>query len=266
MTITDITTYLEQIAPLHLQESYDNAGLLVGHPDSTVKGAVVSLDMTEEVVLEAVQLGLDMVIAHHPIIFSGLKRLNGLTYVERAVISAIRHGVALYAIHTNLDNIHRLGVNERIAQKLGLTGTSILQPKPGVMLSNDNEVGAGLLGYLDTPMDELAFLGTLKKVMGAGVVKHTRLLGREVRTVAVCGGSGGFLLKPAIAACADVFVTADYKYHEFFDANDRLVIADIGHYESEQYTIDLIFELLSEKFPNFAVRKTEVITNPVHYL
>lgn len=266
MRVNEISAYLEQIAPLHLQESYDNSGLLVGHPDTEVKGAVVSLDMTEEVVLEAVRLGVDLVIAHHPILFSGLKRLNGLTYVERAVMTAIRHGVALYAIHTNLDNIHRRGVNERIAHRLGLKDTKILSPKPGVLLPDGNEVGAGLLGNLAQPMPTTDFLYLLKDKMRAGVVKHTRLVDKMVHSVAVCGGSGGFLLKTAIAAGAQVFVTADYKYHEFFDANDRIVIADIGHYESEQYTIDLIFELLSEKFPNFAVRKTEVVTNPVHYL
>jgi putative NIF3 family GTP cyclohydrolase 1 type 2 len=170
--------------------------------------------------------------------------------------------VAIYAIHTNLDNVLHRGVNARIAERLGLRGASILLPKEG---AGSAEVGAGLIGELAEPMEEGEFLAFLKKKMRAGCVRHTRLLGRPVRSVAVCGGAGAFLLPTAIARRADAYVTADFKYHEFFDADGHLVVADIGHYESEQFTIELLQEIISEKFSTFAPLKTSVDTNPVHY-
>ena len=259
--ISDILTVLEAVAPPHLQESYDNAGLIVGHPGTPLRGVLFCLDSTEAVVEEALQKGCNLVVAHHPIVFRGLKRLNGTNYVERTVLQAIRNDVALYAIHTNLDNVHRQGVNAKIAQKIGLTGTSILAPKPGM-----TDIGAGLLGELAAPMAEKDFLKHLKSVLRTGCVRHTALRDRPVQRVAVCGGSGSFLLPDALRAGADAFVTADFKYHEFFDAEGRLVIADVGHYESEQFTIELLYEIIREKFPNFALHLTEVNTNPVFYL
>jgi len=261
MQIQDIITVLETVAPPHLQESYDNAGLLVGDPSGALSGVLFCLDSTEEVVSEAKRKGCNLIVAHHPIVFRGLKRLNGATYIERTVMQAIRNDVALYAIHTNLDNVHRQGVNAKIAEKLGLRDTRILLPKPGL-----DEIGAGLVGELDTPMPEREFLFHVKTALHSGCVRHTALRGKAVHRVAVCGGSGSFLLPDALRAGADAFVTADFKYHEFFDAEGRLVIADVGHFESEQFTIELLRDIVRDKFPNFALHLTEVRTNPVFYL
>lgn len=261
MLVQDILHILESIAPPHLQESYDNAGLIVGDPGQEVTGILFCLDSTEAVVEEALALGCNLVIAHHPIVFRGLKRFNGSTYVERTVMQAIRQGVALYAIHTNLDNVYRQGVNAKIAEKLGLTNTRILLPRPGEV-----ETGAGLIGFLPEPVAETDFLLQVKTALRVSCMRHTALRNRPVRSVAVCGGSGSFLLPEALRAGADVFVTADFKYHEFFDAEGRLVIADIGHYESEQFTIELLYQIIWEKFPTFALHCTKVNTNPVFYL
>ena len=261
MQIKDILSALESIAPPHLQESYDNAGLIVGDPESAVTGVLFCLDSTEAIVNEAVEKGCNLVVAHHPIVFRGLKRLNGTNYVERTVMLAIRQNVAIYAIHTNLDNVHHLGVNTKIAEKLGLTNTRILAPKPGQV-----DIGAGLLGEMPTSVPEIEFLQNIKKNLRTNCVRHTALRGKTVRTVAVCGGSGSFLLPEALRANADAFVTADFKYHEFFDAEGKLVIADIGHFESEQFTIELLHDIVREKFPTFALHLTEVNTNPVFYL
>lgn len=261
MTVRDITAVLEAVAPPHLQESYDNSGLLVGHPDDPVTGVLFSLDAIESIVDEAVAKGCNLVVSHHPIVFRGLKRLNGHTYVERTVMQAIRRGVALYAIHTNLDNVLYRGVNSRIAERLGLVETRILAPKPGTA-----DIGAGLLGTLPEPMAETDFLHHVKAALKAGCVRHTALRGRPIERVAVCGGSGSFLITEALRAGADVFVTADFKYHEFFDAEGRIVVADVGHYETEQYTIGLLHEIVQEKFPTFALHLTDLNTNPVNYL
>ncbi|WP_420458232.1 Nif3-like dinuclear metal center hexameric protein [Neolewinella sp.] len=260
MKIRDVTGYLETIAPSELQESYDNAGLIVGDPATEVTGVLTSLDCTEAIVEEAAARGCNLVVAHHPIVFRGLKRLNGANYVERTVIRAIQLGVAIYAIHTNLDNVRDRGVNERIAQQLELENLRLLRAK-----NEAGTVGSGMVGELPEPMSETAFLSMLRERMQAEVVRHTTLLNKEVTTVAVAGGAGGFLLEDAKRAGAQVFVTADYKYHEFFDADGQIVICDIGHYESEQFTTQLLAEVLSTKFTTFAVLSTELITNPVHY-
>lgn len=261
MQIQDIINVLETVAPPHLQEPYDNAGLIVGNPAAALSGVLFCLDSTEAVVAEARQKGCNLVVAHHPIVFRGLKRLNGATYVERTVMQAIRDGIALYAIHTNLDNVHQQGVNAKIAEKIGLHNTRILAPKPGL-----TDIGAGLVGELEAPMHESDFLQHAKTVLRCGCVRHTALRGKPVRRVAVCGGSGSFLLPDALRAGADAFVTADFKYHEFFDAEGRLVIADVGHFESEQFTVELLHDIVRDKFPNFALHLTEVRTNPVFYL
>jgi dinuclear metal center YbgI/SA1388 family protein len=260
MRIKDIMSILEEVAPPHFQESYDNSGLIVGHPEDEVSGVLFCLDSTEDIILEAVQKGCNLVVAHHPIVFRGLKRLNGFSYVERTVMTAIRKGVAIYAIHTNLDNVYASGVNSRIASRLDLMNTRILNPKSGL-----DAVGAGIIGQLPQPMDAQRFLHVLKARMSVSVVRHTALINRPLRTVAVCGGAGSFLLGIAKEASADAFVTADFKYHEFFDAEGALLIADIGHFESEQFTIQLLFDIVSEKKPNFALHCTELNTNPVHY-
>jgi dinuclear metal center YbgI/SA1388 family protein len=260
MVVRDILNLLESHAPPALQESYDNAGLLTGHPDMPLRGVLFCLDSTEAVIDEAVALGCNLIVAHHPIVFKGLRRINGYSYVERTIISAIKNDVALYACHTNLDNVFYRGVNAKIAEKIGLSETRLLAPKPGA-----EGVGAGVVGQLPRPMPETDFLNLLKNALGARCVRHTALRGKPVEKVAVCGGSGSFLLPDALRAGADAFVTADFKYHEFFDAENRLVIADVGHFESEQYTIELLFDVVREKFPNFALHCTKVNTNPVHY-
>lgn len=361
--LQQIIAHLEQIAPSSYQEAYDNSGLLVGDPQQTVNQALVSLDCTEEIVDEAIRTGADLIISHHPIVFAGLKRFTGRTYVERVVMKAIRHGIALYAIHTNLDNVQE-GVNAVIASRLGLKNTAILDPKQGqlrklvvfvpgahaervrdalfagggghiggyeecsynsegygtfrggedakpfvgekgvrhqeaevrietvfpayrqrqVVLSlmeahpyeepafdiynlenAHGHVGSGMTGFLDSPMDERDFLEHIKQSLQATVIRHTALRGRPVHKVAVCGGAGGFLLGKAIAAGADFFITADYKYHEFFDAEGKIVIADPGHFESEQFTSQLLLEIIRKKFPNFAIRLAETNTNPINY-
>ncbi|MBB4079664.1 dinuclear metal center YbgI/SA1388 family protein [Lewinella aquimaris] len=260
MTIRQVTDYLEGIAPVHLQESYDNAGLIVGDPAEEVTGILTSLDCTEDIIAEAAARGCNVVVAHHPIVFRGLKRLNGANYVERTVIKAIRLGIAIYAIHTNLDNVRFSGVNERLAERLGLTDLRLLKAK-----NEEETVGSGMVGELPEPLPETDFLALLQERMLATVVRHTPLLGTPVRTVAVAGGAGGFLLEDAKRAGAQAFVTADYKYHEFFDADGELVICDIGHYESEQFTTQLLADLLSKEFTTFAVLSTERNTNPVRY-
>lgn len=267
MTVNDICHYLEEIAPLSYQFDFDNAGLLVGDGKKQVMNVLVSLDCTEEVVEEAVQKNCNLIISHHPIIFKGLKQLTGSNYVERTVVKAIRNDIALYATHTNLDSI-RQGVNGKIAEKLGLVNTCILSPSSNVNKQDHdvNEVGLGMVGDLQEQMDEMTFLRDLKSTMRAGCIRYTSLRHKPVKRVAVCGGSGGFLLDTAKQANADLFVTSDYKYHEFFDAEGELIIADIGHYESEQFTIELLCDLMTQKFPNFAILPTETNTNPVKYL
>jgi dinuclear metal center YbgI/SA1388 family protein len=363
MKLSQLTTYLETIAPLAYQEDYDNSGLIVGHPEQEISQALISLDCTEAVVDEAIAKDCQVIISHHPIVFRGLKKFNGKTYVERVVEKAIRNHIAIYAIHTNLDNVMS-GVNERICETLGLTNCRILAPKNGLLkklvtyvptdkaeqvrnalfhagagnignysecsfnaeatgtfkgnedstpyagepgtrhyedevrietiypanleskllmalflahpyeevaydiytLSNQHqEVGSGMIGELEEEIDEEEFLFDIKEKMRTHVIRHTALRGKSVKRVAVCGGAGGFLLKQAIAAGADFFITADYKYHEFFDAEGKTVIADIGHFESEQFTQQLLYEIIKNKFANFAVRLTEINTNPVKY-
>ncbi|HPH86725.1 MAG TPA: Nif3-like dinuclear metal center hexameric protein [Ferruginibacter sp.] len=364
MTISAIIDLLESIAPPSLQEDYDNAGLITGNKNWACSGAIVSLDATEEVIQEAIDKKYNLVIAHHPIVFRGLKKINGKNYVERALILAIKNDIAIYAIHTNLDNVIN-GVNGMIADKLGLIYRSILAPKQNglqkltvyVPLSaqeavqnalftagaghigqysecsflaegtgtykagegtnpfagrkgerhHEKEVkievvlpswrshaivqamisahpyeevaydlfnlanyslqtGSGLMGELPEALDEKILLESIMKIFNVKMLRHTRLLGKPVKKIAVCGGAGSFLTGAAIGAGADLYLTADVKYHEFFDADSRLLLVDIGHYESEQYSIDLLFDILREKFPNFAVLKTGIDTNPVHYL
>lgn len=265
MKLNEITHYLESIAPLEYQEGYDNSGLIAGDPEMDISGAIISLDATEEVVDEAIREGFNLIIAHHPIVFSGLKRFTGQNYVQRTIVKAIRHNIAIYAIHTNLDNVLQNGVNNTIALQLGLTRCEALLTYSGSLIENCPR-GSGLIGWTDRPIPWLDFLNELKQKMQASVVKYTRPVGETIHKVAVCGGSGSFLLNQAITQKCDIFITADFKYHEYFDANDSIMIADIGHYESEQFTIILIKDLIIKKFSNFAVRSTKIITNPINYL
>ncbi len=363
MQIKEITNYLEQLAPLAYQESYDNAGLLVGDANTEITGILICLDSTEEIIDEAKAKGCNLVVAHHPIIFKGLKKLNGKNYVERTIIKAIKNDIAIYATHTNLDSVVG-GVNFKIAQLLDLQQVKILSPKNNnliklivfvpidnakavlaalheagagvignyshvsfrgegtgafrpnaaanptigaanideevhenrvevifpaylkskvlaamyrshiyeevahdiILLENQNkEVGSGAIGELSEAMSEKDFLTFLKQKMDISVIRHTSFLGKKIKKIALCGGAGGFLLNDAIAQNADIFITADYKYHEFFDADNHIIIADIGHYESEQFTKELLKDYICKKMLNFAVRLSETNTNPVKY-
>ena len=265
MKLSEITEYLESIAPIKFQENYDNSGLLVGEPNMTCTGAIIALDMTEEVILEAIQKNCNVVIAHHPIIFSGIKKFDNRRYVDRAVITAIKNDIALYAIHTNLDNVLRSGVNGKIAQKLGLQNVVALRPHSAAPFEPEFVLGSGAVGELTGPLSEERFLDYVKERMNIKMIRHTMLLNKKIKKVAVCGGAGSFLLPKAIEVQSDVFITSDFKYHEFFDANKEIIVLDIGHYESEYFTIELLLELISKKFPKFAAHYTNVVTNPVYY-
>jgi len=260
-SIQDIIGAIEAFAPPHFQESYDNSGLLLGDATLQCTGVLLCIDAVESIVDEAIQHNYNLIIAHHPIIFSGLKKINGNNYIERTVIKAIKNNIAIYAAHTNLDNVLQ-GVNYKIAEKIGLQNTAILQPKN----IHDNSIGSGLIGYLSPTMDEISFLQHLKKIMQTDCIRHTALLNKTIEKVAICGGSGSFLLQEAIAQKADIFISADFKYHQFFDADNQIIIADIGHYESEQFTQEIFAEIIQKKFPNFALRFTKNKTNPINYL
>jgi len=265
LILKEIIAYLEDHAPLSYQESYDNSGLIVGDVNTEISSAIVSLDVTEEVVDEALESGANLIIAHHPIVFKGLKTFTGDHYVQRVVMKAIKNDIAIYAIHTNLDNVLIDGVNNKIAEKIGLVDISALLPYPSMVVP-DRPRGTGIIGELEEEVEWSVFLKSLKQKMAINVIRYTKPISSTIRKIAVCGGSGSFLLSQAIASGADVFITADFKYHEFFDSNDRIMIADIGHYESEQFTIELIKDLIIKKFSNFAVRSTRIITNPINYL
>ena len=277
LRIHEIVSAFEAVAPLALQESYDNSGLIVGEMGTQVSKALLCLDSTEAVVDEAIAKGCDLIIAHHPIVFGGLKRFTGGDYVQRALIKAIRNNIAIYACHTNLDNVLRGGVNERIAQQLEFAVERVLRPVAadfgsfaGVGRLDDSDVfrtaGAGVLCNLQKPMNVLDFLQHLKAKMGVEVVKYTKCDVEMVSKVAICGGAGSFLIGDALRAGADAFITSDVKYHEFFDAEGKMLLCDIGHYESEKYTIDLFSNILSAKFPKFATIFAGTITNPIDYL
>lgn len=261
MALQEVIDYLHTIAPNAYQEEYDNSGLLVGHPSREIKGILVSLDVTEAILDEAINMGCNVIVSHHPIIFSGLKRITGQNYVQRIVEKAIKNDLNLFAIHTNLDNVHPNGVNSNIANKLGLAEVKVLRPKH----PEDVAIGSGVIGHIK-PMEERAFLKRLKEIMSVNCIKYTALRGTPIAKVAVCGGSGRFLLEDAMAQGADVFISSDFKYHEYFEADGQIVIADIGHFESEQFTTQMLWELLKGKFLNFATHYTKVNTNPVNYL
>lgn len=363
-TIADVARFLNELAPTAYQESYDNSGLLTGNSSWEVKGTLVTLDCTEPVVDEAIEAGCNLIVAHHPIIFRGIKKLTGSNYVERTIIKAIKNDIAIFAIHTNLDNVHT-GVNKMIAEKLGLINLKILLPKKETLvklvtftpkeqtekvlsamheagagqigeykncsfkvegtgafspsqnakpfsgqpggnekvqedrvevilpkhlerqvlktlkashpyeevayyltdLKNENqEVGAGLIGELNEEMDSLEFLKKTKSEMKAGCIRHTSIVHPKIKKVAVCGGAGSFLVQQAKQSGAQVFISSDFKYHEFFDAEHEIIIADIGHYESEQYTKDLLRNVLQRNFVSFASIFSKTNTNPISYI
>lgn len=261
MKVKDITALIEEFAPLSYQESYDNSGLLVGDFNMEVKGALLCIDVTDAVIDEAITLNANLIITHHPLIFGGLKRLTNQNLVQRCVAKVIKADIAIYAAHTNLDNVFE-GVNGVIADKLSLKNRMILKP-----MSDEQEeyVGAGMVGELQEPINEADFIEKLKDVFKTKTFKHTAFLNKKISKVALCGGAGSFLLQDAMREKADVFISADFKYHDYFDADNKILIADVGHYESEQFTKDLFYNIIQKKFPTFAIHISKINTNPIIY-
>lgn len=264
MTVRDIAEAIEKVAPLQWQDDFDNAGLQVGDGQQPVSAVLVCLDVTEDILVEAAKKGCSLVVAHHPLIFNPLRQVAGLTYQQRCVEKSIKSDIAIYAAHTNLDNA-KGGVNFRIAQKIGLSGLQFLQPKV------EGQCGSGVIGSLKKPMSEAAFLKKLKTAFGVEDLQHSRLKGRTIEKVALCGGAGSFLAEAAVEAGADAFVTGEISYHSYFDADGAygghgLLLAEMGHYESEQFTIDLLSDIISEAFPNLRIEKTELCTDPIMHL
>jgi len=363
MKLSEIVSAIESFAPLDYQDSYDNAGLIIGDTSRNIKKALITIDTTEEVIDEAINVGAELIISHHPVIFNEIKKITGSTYTGRIIMKAIKNDLAVYSAHTNLDNIKE-GVNLKICQKLGLINTRILCPIKGELrklvtfvpldhadnvrsalfnsgagqigeyeqcsynlegigtfkgseytnpytgkkgelhfekevrietifpkvleqklisallaahpyeevaydiypLDNSyDKVGTGMIGELEKETDELSFLRKIKSVFNTKVIKHTKLRNKNIKKVAVCGGSGSKLIQDAIRAEADIFISGDIKYHQFFEASDKIVIADIGHYESEQFTKEIFYELLRKKLPKFALHLSEFNTDPIKY-
>ncbi len=258
MKVKDIAHILEESLPLSWQESYDNAGLVVGDPEAEVTGVLVALDATEEVVEEAIRCGASMVVTHHPIIFAPLKRLVCANRQQRAIALAMRHGVALYAAHTNLDSAPIQGLSHHLAGLLGLEVERVLEP------SKEEGVGIGVVGHFAEPMEPQAALALIKERLGVEVLRHSTIRTESVARVAICTGSGGSLIGTAEAAGADLYLSADFKYHDFVDA-DRMILVDAGHFETEIFAIDILFEILSKKISTFAPQKSACAENPMHF-
>lgn len=259
MKIKEVAEALERFAPLPLQESYDNAGLQIGLTDADASGVLLCLDVTEEIIEEAEREGCNLIIAHHPLLFRGLKCIADRNLVERCVRRAILAGITIYAAHTNLDNAVG-GVNFAIAERLGLQNVRILQPLPS------GEGGSGIIGELPDATNPLTFLGQVKHEFHVASLQHNLLPTRPIRRVALCGGSGDFLLSQAIKCGADAFLTGEMGYHQFFGYDNQILIAALGHYQSEQFTVQLMARILREAYPNLRVVETKVNTNPIHYL
>ncbi len=258
MKIRDIVAPIEEFAPLSLQESYDNAGLVVGRLDDELQGGVLlAVDVTEEVIAEAIEKGCGLIITHHPIIFHPLKRLNSASVVERCVELAIKNNIALYACHTNLDSA-RNGMSWRVGEMLGLQDMEVLQPTA-------DGVGFGVVGTLPQGVGEEAFLQQIKSSFSVKALRHSALRGREVKRVAICTGAGASLMPEARASECDVYLTADLKYNDFYTPDSAFVVVDMGHFESEFCAIAILFDILSKIFINFALHKSAQSKNPVHY-
>lgn len=258
--VGEIIGCITDMAPLEWQESWDNAGLLVGDTNMLVSKALVTLDVTEAVIDEAIEKGFHLVISHHPLIFKPLKHILPENTLERTVIKAIKNDIAIACMHTNLDN-SRLGVSCQLAKRLGMNDLHVLEP----IDKFDVEVGGGMVGFLEKEMDERDFLDMVKRNLGAKALRHSGFLNKKIRKVAVCGGAGFFLLDVVKRCEADAYVTADVKYHDFFEADGKLLLVDAGHYETEQFTKELIADVISKKITNFAVSISEVKTNSINY-
>ena len=260
MTINDILNCITEIAPLQWQESYDNAGLQVGDLNAEIHKALIALDVTEELVDEAIAKNCDLIISHHPLIFHGLKHLTPQTYIERIIVKAIKHDIAIISMHTNLDNSY-LGVSRILAERLGLKNLKLLQPS-----ANAPELcGAGMVGNFESPMQELDFLQLVFEQLGSPCLRHSALTGRKIQKVALCGGSGSPFMADALQSHVDAYLTADIKYHDFFVPEGNILLVDGGHFETEQFTKELICELIRKKFPTFAAVIADTNTNAVHY-
>ena len=260
MTVKDILNCITEIAPLHWQESYDNAGLQVGNLNAEAHKALICLDITEAIVDEAIAKKCDLIVSHHPLIFRGLKHLTPETYIERAVMKAVKHDIAMISMHTNLDNSY-LGVSRVLADRLGLKNLNLLQPSE----SEPEVCGAGMIGEFDTAMEEKDFLQLVAETIGSPCLRHSVLTGRKVKKVALCGGSGSPFMPDALRQKVDAYLTADIKYHDFFVPEGNVLLVDGGHFETEQFTKELICELIRKKFPTFAAEIAETRTNAVYY-
>ena len=265
MTVKDITDSLEALAPLSWAEDFDNVGLLVGDESEEVTGVLVALDCLENVVEEAILKKANMIVSFHPIIFKGLKQLRPMDYVSRVVLKCIQNNIAIYSMHTALDNAS-LGVNFEISQRLGLKNIKALIPNESISPKDPSGVlGMGRIGQFENEMNEKGFLSHLKEVFGTPLIKHSQFLEKKIKKVAVLGGSGAFAIEQAIHLKADAYLTADLKYHDFFKAEKDILLVDIGHYESEQFTKNLLVRYLTKKIPNFAISLSESNTNPIKY-
>ena len=259
MKVGDITAALEAFAPLRIQESWDNSGLIIGSPDDEVHGVMVGFDCTPELVMEAVQKGCDMVVTHHPLIFNGIKRIDGKDPVGAAIMQAVRSGVAVYAAHTTADKVIS-GVSGAMARRLGLKNVRIMVPE------EDGTVGLGCIGEFETPMTGQEALSFVKERFHLGVIRSSKPLETPIRVVALLGGSGGSEIRLARAKGAQLYITADVSYHNFFTPEGFMVM-DIGHFESEVEIVDIFLAELRKKFPTFASYKSANMgrSNPVHY-
>ena len=266
MKIQEITDAIEQYAPLRLQEEWDNAGIQVGNPEADITGILLCTDATEAVVAEAIDRGFNLVIAHHPLIFHGLKKIMGRTPVERTVAMAIKHDITIYSAHTNMDSAWH-GVSFRMADKIGMTNVQLLDGNqvPPYGEEDYTTAGCGVIGDI-APTAALEILKRVKAAFDVGAVRYCGDVSREVTRVALCGGAGGFLLDKAVELGAQLYVTADMRYHDFLDNHQRIVVADIGHYESEHYTKEIFLEIIQKKNPTFAVAFAKNETNQVKYL
>ena len=260
MTIKDILNCITEVAPLHWQESYDNAGLQVGDLNSEARKALICLDITEEVVDEAIAKNCNVIVSHHPLIFRGLKHLTPETYIERAVMKAVKHDIAMISMHTNLDNSY-LGVSRVLAERLGLKKLHLLQPSE----SEPELCGVGMVGEFEKPEEEVDFLNLVADTIGSPCLRHSALTGRRIQKVALCGGAGVPFMQDALRQKVDAYLTADIKYHDFFVPEGNILLVDGGHFETEQFTKELICELIRKKFPTFAAEIAETKTNSVHY-
>lgn len=266
MKVKEITAAIEQYAPLRLQEEWDNAGIQVGDPEADITGAVLCTDATEAVVAEAIERHCNLVISHHPLIFRGLKKIMGRTPVERTVAIAIKHDITIYSAHTNMDSAWQ-GVSWRMAEKLGMVGVEFLERKTVDTYGDEGRetAGCGVIGNIE-PMPAVEVLKRVKAAFEADGVRYSGDTAATVSRIALCGGAGSFLLDEAVRQGAQLYVTADMRYHDFLDYSQRIIIADIGHYESEHFTKEIFLEIIQKKNPTFAVVFAKDETNQVNYL